>query len=98
MFQFKIKNDNLIKIFISVMLFGGSRIIIMCWMVFVFFAIKHNRSINLGILLSSFYFFIKSLNYFYILYYCGASNWTLNDCNLFLTTGNLFHMPYFETY
>ena len=77
-------------IFILIMLFGGSRLILMCWMIFIFFAIKHNRGFNLGILVSSIYFFIKSLDYFHIIYYCGASSWAMSHCNRFLTTGSIW--------
>ena len=60
-------------LFLFVFMFGGKRVNMFGYFVFLYYALKSNGGINLGVILTSIYFFVGWLEYSTDIIYCGLN-------------------------
>jgi len=70
--NFKIVTLNYIPLIIAIFFFGGHRLNIFAYMIFLYYALAYKRGLNFGILITTIYFALKSFNF----------------VNLFVSTGS----------
>ena len=58
-------------IIVASLVVGEERLVIFSYLIFMSYAIKVNRGVNIGVLLTSAYFFIKGLDFMYNIYVYG---------------------------
>ena len=81
----KIELSLIFLIFLPLVLFfSGSRLIILVFFVSANIILKNNNGFNIGFLLLSLYYSIKTFVFIYIIVNCGASGWDLDSCKAYI--------------
>ena len=70
--NFKIVTLNYLPLIITIFFLGGHRLNIFAYMIFLYYALAYKRGLNLGILITTIYFALKSFKF----------------VNLFVSTGS----------
>lgn len=60
-----------LPLLLAIILVGGDRVNMFCYMFFLFFALQYNKGLNFGILITSLYFLIKTIFFILSIVYFG---------------------------